>query len=461
MTTGAPAMQLSDLRHTTTFRLTVVLGLVFLVASVLLLGLTFVLTENEQNLRSDAVLINEAQRLMAEVPAARPEAVNDALASSASGLNYYALIGRDGRVRAGNLALYGAIPIDRAFETAANGPAPVPLRVLVKAMPDGERLAVGRDITPTIDLRHRILVITAGTGLAVIVLAALAAVLLSLGPLRRIQRLKATALRISAGELELRMPVSGRQDELDLVAATINGMVEEIERLMEQVKGATDAIAHDLRTPLSHLRYRLQALHDQQAGLRPASDFAVTPIVADAIVELDAVLTRFNALLRISELEASGRRAGFGRLDPMTLLTAAGELYEPLAEERGIELALHGAYGHMIDGDDTLLFEAIGNLVENAIKFTRRNGAVALCVLARADGVWLEVRDNGPGIAPTERESVLRRFQRGAAAQHVPGSGLGLNLVAAIVHLHGFTLEMEDAAPGLVVRIKCKLTTGD
>ena len=117
-------------------------------------------------------------------------------------------------------------------------------------------------------------------------------------------------------------------------------------------------------------------------------------------------------------------------------------------------MALHGAYGHTIDGDETLLFEAIGNLVENAIKFTRRNGAVALCVQARADGVWLEVRDNGPGIAPNERENVLRRFQRGAAAQHVPGSGLGLNLVAAIVHLHGFTLEMEDAAPGLIVRIK-------
>jgi signal transduction histidine kinase len=444
-------MRLSDLRNSATFRLTAALGLVFLVSSIVLLSLTYFLTEREQTRRSDAVLIAEAQRLIVVKPSDLPAAVRNTEASSASGLNYFSLMGQAGELLSGNLALRGPVTIDRPFELPSGTAAPVPLRVLVKALPDGRLLAVGRDITPTIDLRRRLLTITVVTGLVVIVSASMAAVLLSLGLLRRVQGLKFIALRIAAGELDLRMPVSGRHDELDLIAITINAMIQEIGRLMEQVKGATDAIAHDLRTPLSQLRFRLQALRDQP----PSEGSQVRPIVADAIAELDDVLTRFTALLRISELEAAGRKAGFGRLDPMTLLTAAGELYEPLAEERGIEWALHGAYGHMVDGDETLLFEAIGNLLENAIKFTRRDGAVSLSVVTHADDVCLEVRDNGPGIAPMERESVLRRFQRGAAAQHVPGSGLGLSLVAAIVHLHGFELEMEDAKPGLLVRIKC------
>jgi signal transduction histidine kinase len=159
------------------------------------------------------------------------------------------------------------------------------------------------------------------------------------------------------------MPLSGRRDELDTVAATVNTMMGEIERLMVQVKGTTDAIAHDLRTPLGHLRLRLGELQ-RQGG----SD----AVLGEAIEELDAVLARFSALLRISELDAAGRRACFALFDPMAMLATAAELYEPLAEERGIALTLHGAFGHTIEGDEALVLEAIGNLLDNAIKFTRR-----------------------------------------------------------------------------------------
>ncbi|HWU01855.1 MAG TPA: HAMP domain-containing sensor histidine kinase, partial [Novosphingobium sp.] len=174
-----------------------------------------------------------------------------------------------------------------------------------------------------------------------------------------------------------------------------------------------------------------------------------------AIEDLDMVLARFTALLRISEIEVSGRRSGFAGVDLMTLIAQVGELYEPLADERDVTLSMHGSYGHVVECDEGLMLEGLSNLVDNALKFTEPGGEVSLAVLVRPEGVAIEVRDNGPGIAPAERSLVLRRFYRGAASRTVAGTGLGLNLVAAIAHLHGFALELDDAAPGLIVRVVC------
>jgi signal transduction histidine kinase len=140
----------------------------------------------------------------------------------------------------------------------------------------------------------------------------------------------------------------------------------------------------------------------------------------------------------------------------MALAAAICELFEPLAEERGIELVLAGTWGHIIRGDEKLLFEAVSNLVENAIKFVSPGGTVSVGVTADGRATVLLVRDDGPGIQPGERASVLRRYYRGSAAQHAAGTGLGLSLVAEIVHLHGYALQLEDANPGLEVRIVCE-----
>eukprot|EP01037_Dinobryon_pediforme_P006434 gene6434-6501_t len=420
------------------FRLIVTLGVVFVAAITALQALTYTLTQRELQARSDAVLKSEMARFGAVPGNQRIAVLNESARQSASGLNYFALENGQGALVAGNLHWHGAAPPDHPLELAAGAAAPVPLRVLVHALPDGQRIIVARDISQIAEIRQRLLWLSLAVGLGVLVSAAALAVALSLGPLRRVQMFRASAKRIAGGELAHRMPVSARRDELDLVATTINAMVEEIERLMEQVKGATDAIAHDLRAPLARLRMKLAA----QGG------------APDALGELDAVLTRFDALLRIAEMEAAGRRAGFAPIDPMVLLTTTAEMYEPLAEERGIEISLSGAYGHMIIGDEALLVEALGNLIDNAIKFGPEGGRVDLALAREETDLVLAIADNGPGIAKSEREAVLRRFYRGAASRQAPGSGLGLNLVAAIVHLHGFGLELGDAAPGLLVRIR-------
>jgi signal transduction histidine kinase len=322
---------------------------------------------------------------------------------------------------------------------------------------DGGMLVIARDISQIADLRHRMLAILLGSGLIATSLLALAAVVLSAAPLRRVRALTGLATRIAAGELSLRMPDSGRGDELDVIALTVNAMVEEIARLVAQVKGATDAIAHDLRTPLAQLRGQLGRIHSEVcAHGELAADHQLPVAIERAIDDLDLVLARFTALLRIAELEATNRQAGFTQLDPMVLAGAVCELFEPLAEERGIKLVLSGSWGQVIRGDDKLLLEVLCNLVENAIKFIAPGGTITVGVVNDGGAPVLIVRDDGPGIRQEERASVLRRYYRGSSSQHIAGSGLGLSLVAEIVHLHGYVLELEDANPGLEVRIICQ-----
>jgi len=227
-------------------------------------------------------------------------------------------------------------------------------------------------------------------------------------------------------------------------------MIDEIERAIAQVKGVTDAIAHDLRTPLTRVRSQLYRLSQSSEVQAPA-----VRMIGAATSDLDIVLDRFAALLRISELEAGRRRAGFAPVDLAALLARLHELYEPLAEDQRIVLALEAAEAVAVPGDEKLLFEALSNLVDNALKFTPPGGRVALALVADARGAVIEVRDSGPGIAAEERPAVIRRFHRGSNAADIPGTGLGLSLVAAILHLHGFALAFRDGAPGLVVEVHC------
>lgn len=437
--------RLATLWRITTFRLTALLGMVFIVAVVGLLSLIYLLTERELEGRTDQVLAREA-RVLASAPAAElPGRVRAMLAASGSGLAYIALETGDGRLLAGNLPPLRPVRLGHPFEMPAAGRLPVPLRLLALRRDDGI-LIVGRDISQIVDLRARMATILLASGLVTALGVALAAVALSRPFLRRIQRLIVTAQRIAAGELSLRMPVAARGDELDVIAGTVNAMIAEIERLLAQVKGATDAIAHDLRAPLGRVRASLASLREQVPG-------APLTIIEGAMDALDSVLQRFNALLRISELEASNRRSGFAPLDPMAVIAAVCELFEPLAETRRITLLLAGSYGRVIHGDRQLLLEAVGNLVDNAIKFTPEGGVVRLSVGPEDGCTVISVRDNGPGIPVGERGQVLHRFHRGSAATGAPGTGLGLHLTAAILHLHGFGLELMDAGPGLLVRI--------
>jgi signal transduction histidine kinase len=442
-------LRLRDVARISSFRLSVSMGAVFLLGVLVLLAAIYALTTRELTTRSDHILRDEARRLLAVPPAALPDRLAAEMRRNLHGLNFFALISGDGETMIGNIDAPAGIAIDRPIDSPARPGQHGPLRILAVRTPQGERLLIGRDISQIADLRHELLIILLASGGVIVLGMSAAGIALSVRPLRRVRALQGAAGEIAAGQLEVRMPIAGARDELDQFAGTVNAMVEEVGRVVAQVKGVTDAIAHDLRSPLARVRAHL----DRTAEL-PALPEEAARHIAQASTDIDLVLGRFAALLRISELEASGRRKGFGPVDLAGLARNVAELYEPLAEERGVALVAATGAPVMVEGDEQLLFEAVSNLADNAVKFTPPGGRIMIAVRADGAAPILEVRDDGPGIAAAERAAVLRRFHRGAGAETVPGSGLGLSVVAAIIHLHGFAMELDDAKPGLIVRIR-------
>jgi signal transduction histidine kinase len=429
---------LRDIRKTSTFRLTLALGGAATVGVVLLLLIIYSLTERELNDRSDRILRTEIARLAALPEADLPGEIDKSSATSVSGLNHFGLLSPGGRWLAGDMGASPPLVIGHPYERDDGPDVRGPLRILAARTSGGALLMVGRDVRPIVDLRGRMVEILVLSGLFVAPLLLAAGFAVSLGPLRRVDRLQRVALEIGSGRLAARMPIEGRGDELDLFAGTVNRMIGEVERTVDQVKSVTDAIAHDLRTPLTRVRNQLYRA-SRDPDMAPADVVRIEAAMAD----LDLVLARFAALLRISELEASGRRQGFAMV----------ELYGPLAEERDVALRWDGAEPVRLYCDEKLMFEAVSNLVDNAIKFAPEGGRVSI-LLAKDDGfVAIEVCDNGPGIPMDQLQAVLRRYDRGVASAAVPGSGLGLSVVAAIVHLHHFALELLPAEPGLRARI--------
>ena len=261
-------------------------------------------------------------------------------------------------------------------------------------------------------------------------------------PLQRIRAIQASAEAIVAGDLTYRLPLSNRRDELDMLAAIVNAMLDRIELLMHEVKGVCDNIAHDLRTPLTRLRAQLYRIR-QQAGEGSPEALQLDEVIG----ETDTLMARFRGLLRISELEDHQRRSGFLKLDPLPLLQELYDFYLPLAEEGQVTLTLDTAPTLPgLTGDRALLFEALANLLSNSIKFTPPGGEVILRASDDNNSLRIEVLDTGPGIPEAERVAVFQRFYR-CDDTHA-GFGLGLSIVAAIVNLHGFSLDVSNRESG-------------
>jgi signal transduction histidine kinase len=258
-----------------------------------------------------------------------------------------------------------------------------------------------------------------------------------------VRAIEAAVQPIMRGDLRQRLPISSRRDELDRLAGIVNTMLDEIERLMGEVKGVCDSIAHDLRTPLTRVRAQL---HRLQRDLDASGSDA--ELVDRAVQDIDGLLDRFRALLRISELEDMHRRAGFADVNLVNTVQSVSEIYAPLAEDKQIRFQLEAAADvPAVRGDPHLLLEALSNIVDNAIKFTPPGGSVRIGISRSEQGPRVDVTDTGPGIPAPERGTVLQRFYRSASSSRaVTGLGLGLSIVAAIVKLHGFKLEIADAA---------------
>jgi signal transduction histidine kinase len=369
-----------------------------------------------------------------------------------------------GQPLAGNITDWpGAVParpgaLSFQLDVRANGHIERhPARGILFAIPDGFRLFVGRDISDAEAYRDRIKTTLLWSGLVALAIGVLGGTVMSRNMLRRVEQVNRTAERVVAGDLSDRVPRAGTDDEFDQLAANLNGMLDQIERLMTAMREVTDNVAHDLKTPLARLRARLEL-----ALLGPQDGAAQSEAIRAAIEEADRLLATFNALLSIAEAEAgAGGRSG-ERLDLGEIVGAAVELYEPLAEEKGLALRFDSTPGTMISGDRHLLSQAVANLLDNALKYGGDGSEIAVAVRRRDGCALIEVADCGPGIPEADRESVFDRFVRLEPSRSTPGNGLGLSLVRAVARRHGGTVSLANhnpapRHPGLKVQIKIPL----
>jgi signal transduction histidine kinase len=250
---------------------------------------------------------------------------------------------------------------------------------------------------------------------------------------RRVEQVNRTVQRFVAGQLQERVPTRGSNDSFGRLETLVNGVLGEIETLVRRLAGVGDDIAHDLRTPLTRVRVLLERAQKKAGSLDE-----LRTSVDQAIVGLDQSLAMITALLRIAEIEHSRRMDAFGSVALADLAREVGELYEPIAEDKNVGFVVNANDDLIVRGDRDLLFEAIANLVDNAVKFTPEGGRVDIEVLRRGDDAAIRVRDTGPGVAVGEEDLVTKRFYRSEKSRRDPGLGLGLSLVSAIAKLHGF-----------------------
>ena len=308
----------------------------------------------------------------------------------------------------------------------------------------GFRLLVGRDMSELEAMRARI-VDALVWGLAItLVLALGGGIAMSRSMLRRLEVINETSREIMSGDLSRRIPERGSHDEFDELVNHLNAMLERISVLMEDVRRVSDSIAHDLKTPLTRLRNDLELIQRNTEGHPALREHA-----EQALQEADGLLSTFNALLRIARIESGHRRAGFTQVPLADLVRDVVEFYEPLAEQHGLQLTLVIHAEPFIRGDRDLLFQAVANLLDNAIKYTPRGGSVKLEVSDDAGDSRIIVSDSGPGIPAQQRDKVFQRFYRVETSRSAPGSGLGLSLVGAVAKLHDAEIVLEDNHPGL------------
>ncbi len=317
-------------------------------------------------------------------------------------------------------------------------------RVQAFDLPDGFQLVIGRDVVVRTQLRHLLTDALLWALVLVCGMATIGAILVRSLFRRTLANVSATAQAIAGGDFTQRVRLSGRGDEFDQLADVINDMLDRIGRLMEGVRQVSNAIAHDLRTPITRARTRLE-----DATLHAETPVELRAAIERATADLDGIVGVFQALLRIAEIEAGSRRAAFARIDLAAPLAAVAELYEAVAEERGVTLSTTLPDHVMSFGDAALIQQAVANLVDNAVKFSPSGGAASLSARLLGGGLEIAVTDHGPGIPTEDRQKATQRFYRGETARHTPGSGLGLALVQAVAQLHGGVLRLEDAEPGL------------
>lgn len=332
----------------------------------------------------------------------------------------------------------------RATEPLPNAANPPLVRAMLGTLPGGDRLLVGRDISDLDGFTDQIeKAVIAGVAL-IFLLAGVASILVTRRTVGRIEQINATSQAIMQSGLDQRIPLRGSHDEWDRVAENLNLMLDRIETLMGEVKQVSDNVAHDLRTPLTRMRGRLEkAYHGQRSSADDQS------LIGDTIADLDAVLRIFSSLTRIAQIETQERKGAFRTVNLVEIASEVVELYDAAAEQDGTRLSIAGDPEVLVTGDRDLIFDAIANLVDNAIKHGRAGGQIVVASETIDGRPVISIADDGPGIPVDQHEHVFRRFYRLEQSRYTPGNGLGLSLVAAVARLHGTRIEMLENSPGL------------
>ncbi len=445
----------TDAFRTTAFRNSAAAAAAFGASTLALFAFIYWQTAVLESGRIARTVLNEAAVIEREPSQDLVRDLQARFAGDLHRLGFAALWARDGRRLAGDVARYPAdlLPDGEAHvvtvtRDTSGGPAEERVTAVAKTFPDGRTFVVGRSRRDLQQLRllvERALALGLGPALA---LSLAAGVWASRRTLSRVAVFRATLERIIDSNLHERLPVSASRDDFDVLAASVNSTLDRPQRLLAEMRDVGDGIAHNLRSPLARMRARLEG-----GRRRAATPGELDHVMVQVIADLDQCFGTITALLRIGELESASRRSGFAEIALSAMADEAAELYQPMAELRRLRFSIDASTEATVFGDRDLLFEVCANLLDNAIKFAPVGGAVSIRLLPGNAGPVLRVTDNGPGIPVAERQAVLRRFYRSAATANVPGTGLGLTLVAAILRLHGFGLRMENLPEGFAVDV--------
>ena len=447
----------ADFRHSVVFRMSAGYGVLLLLSAALISAVFYVGTAGLIGRNIDTQLQTISRRL-ADVQRQRGiGALADEIGSllnddKESDTEIYLLLDSDGRKLIGNLTAWPAPA------SLAEGLQPIDVqrlgrrsrsRLLATRLTDGGLLLVGRDMNDVRRLERMILTALLLGGALTLLLAALGAVLFRRQLQRQLQLIHRATVEVAAGRLDRRIATGGSRDEFAIVARDINGMLEQIERLMDAAHNVSNAIAHNLRTPLGRIRAALeQALRapERAARLPQGAQFAIG--------EIDHLIVVLDKLLQIAEAESGVRRHDFELLEVRELLDDLAELYQPAAEAAGIALTHEVVGDPRILADRHLLAGTLANLLDNAFKYAGAGARVELRAVQQDEQVAITVQDDGPGVAPAALPRITERFFRaGAGDAHPRGSGLGLSIAEAVVSLHRGQLKLENTKPGLRVSL--------
>ncbi len=443
--------------RTQAFRIVLIYVFVFAISATVLVGFTYWNTERSLDAQTDQIIEAEITGLNEQYQRLGLRGLADVVVSRSihGGQGLYMLADSAGRPLAGNLDEWPQ-SVTRAnefveFEYARRVQGEqVMLRArgMAFVLVGGFELLVARDVDER-NMTKRLFTTTLPWSVGLMLLFGLiGGALMSRRVLARLELINRTSAEIVAGNFSRRVPLTDAHDEFDTLAENLNRMFERIERLMKGMREVADSVAHDLRTPLNRLRNRLE---EAQRRLDPQSPHAAD--IEAAIAETDGLIATFNALLLIAEADSGAARGAMAQIDLSAVILDVAELYAPLAEEKNIALSVMPTGVLTIEGNRSLISQALANLIDNAIKYTPAEGRIAIFAVETPSGIDLTVADSGPGIDTADRARVVERFVRLEASRNSPGTGLGLSLVAAVARLHRARLTLDDNNPGLKATI--------